>query len=109
MSLWEVLQKWTAMMKHIYAFRTVLFKSHFLSCRLLSDPSIDNSGPVALDQDEKDEGEIEKSKMIRNKAEKTKHEAKGDFIFISVAVWLLQQDEEVGWLRLFLLLLFLSI
>lgn len=74
------------MMKHISAFRTVLSKSHFLSCRVLSDPSIDNSGPVALDQGEKEEEEIEKSKMIRNKAEKTKHEAKGNIIFISFAV-----------------------
>lgn len=88
-------------MKHIYAFRTVLFKPHFLSCRLLSDPSIDNSGPVAIDHDEKEEEETEKSRMIRNKVENTKHEAKGNFMFISFAVWLLQQDEEVGWLRLF--------
>lgn len=58
----------------------------FFFCRLLSDPSIDNSGPVAPDQGEKEEEENEKSKMIRNKAEKTKHEAKGNFIFISFAV-----------------------
>lgn len=75
------------MMKHICAFRTVLFKPHFLSCRLHSDPSIDSSGPVALDHDEKEEEEeTEKSKMIRNKVEKTKHEAKGNFMFISFAV-----------------------
>lgn len=72
-------------MKQIYDFRTVLFKSHFLSCRLLSEPLTDNSGPVALDQDDKEE-EIEKNKMKTNKSEKPKHEAKGNFIFISFAV-----------------------
>lgn len=60
-----------------------LYSSHFLSS--LSDPSIDNSGPAALDQHDKEE-EIEKNKMKRNKSEKPKHEAKGNFICISFAV-----------------------
>lgn len=72
-------------MKKIYDFRIVLLTSHFLSCRLLSDPSIDISRPVALDEDDK-EKETEKNDMKRNKSEKPKHEAKGNFILISFAV-----------------------
>lgn len=67
--------------------RSVVFSSHFLSGCFLSDPSNDEPGPVALDEDDREE-ETERSKKKTNKSEKPKQEAKGHFFFFLPLIFL---------------------
>lgn len=60
-------------------------ESHPLSFCFRSDPVVDDSEPVALNQDDTKE-ETEKHQMKRNESEKPEHEAKGHSIFNLFAV-----------------------